>query len=379
MVQIVPRSNWLGESFEKGFGQASANMAEGISSGMQALANLKLQQMAQRQQQLQTQQALQGLPGMTPQMAQGIGGLPPQLANTYLQNLLNEPMEREYAKAWNMMAQQQTGQAPQTELPTSQFAQQASQMPPEQVVGPYTPYNVQQGMPQQIPQTAGQQPSAQPSMPSVSRMKPQQFTQLMNYVAQTKKQVSKQQKDLAPVVNNQLKDYSVMARAGRVAKEALSNLQANSKQFPGMIIGNLPEKLQQLLIRNPNVRKYQADINRLVKELSGTTKGNVTNLKIKLEQSSKANVSQPIEAQAAILQEVIDESDRVGNATQFMESLKDREGHYPDDVSSKIAEFDLAQDNPLKYPQYFAPGTAIEQNGAVYVNVNGNQWKQVKG
>jgi hypothetical protein len=373
MVQIVPRSNWLGESFEKGFGQASANMGEGISTGLQALANLKLQQMQQRHQQQQTESALQGLPGMTPEIVKAIGGLPPQLANTYLQNILNEPIEREYAKAWNNMTQQ--NQSSQQELPTSQFAQPQNQMPSEQVVGPYTPYNVQQTPAQTTPQ----QPTMQQALPSVSRLKPQQFTQLMNYVAQTKKQVSKQQKDLAPIVTTQVKEYGTMSRAGRIAKEALNNLHTNSKQFPGMITGNLPEKLQQLLIRNPNVRKYQADINRLVKELSSTTKGNVTSLKIRLEQLAKANVSQPIETQEALLQEVIDESDRVANTTQFMESLKNKDGHLPDDTGSRLAEFDLAQDNPLQYPQYYSPGTTIEQNGAIYVNINGNQWKQIKG
>ena len=68
MAQIIPRSNFLAESFEKGFGQMSANMAEGISSGLQALANMKLQQMQQRHQQNRFQPLLEKA-GYSPEIA----------------------------------------------------------------------------------------------------------------------------------------------------------------------------------------------------------------------------------------------------------------------------------------------------------------------
>jgi hypothetical protein len=86
MAQIIPRSNWLGESLEKSLGPLGTGMAQGMSTGLQALANMKLQQIQQRQQAAITEQGLsQFLP---PEEARMVSLMPPQLASIYYRDKL---------------------------------------------------------------------------------------------------------------------------------------------------------------------------------------------------------------------------------------------------------------------------------------------------
>jgi hypothetical protein len=103
-------------------------------------------------------------------------------------------------------------------------------------------------------------------------------------------------------------------------------------------------------------------------------------MQLKLKQMAKANVSQPIQTQAALLNGILDQSNERKAATDYMESLRNQEtGDFPKDLSSRVTEFRHAQEDPLKYPKYFRHNTIIEDDqGNIHMNINGKRWQQIK-
>lgn len=88
MAQIVQESN--------AGGRLGAQFGGGLASGLQILAQNKLQQLAQRQQQTQQARGLSALEGLTPEMAQNLALLDPQTLGTALKGI----QEQNFAKNW---------------------------------------------------------------------------------------------------------------------------------------------------------------------------------------------------------------------------------------------------------------------------------------
>lgn len=187
----------------------------------------------------------------------------------------------------------------------------------------------------------------------------------------------KSQAHLQPFLQERFKQYEADKRIKTIAKSMLENIQKNKASFPNRFVGNLPEGAQNILIRNPHVRKYMANSNSLVKLLANSdTRGQITNAKLKLEQLAKAHVGMPIDTQEEILKEILEGVDRGERSIKQMDKLKNKEtGRYPDDLRSKLAEYDIAQEDPLSFPQYYAPGSEFtDDDGTVYVNKDSKEW-----
>lgn len=187
----------------------------------------------------------------------------------------------------------------------------------------------------------------------------------------------KHQQSLKPFLDAEVSDYKAQSQAAKIAKEMKANLLKNKKYWPGPITGNLPGEVQNILQRNPHVRKYSADANKLVQAIANTRKGTVTNYKLVLEALSKADLSKPIETQVALLDEVINDYDESAKRQKYINSLKDKDGNYPLDLAQKSVEFDLAIKNPLDYPSYYQEGTEyIDDDGNSHIIKNG-EWEDV--
>ena len=113
---------------ESGFGEA---LGSGLGTGLQALAQLKLNQLTQRAEQSQFSQALQKIPGITPEVAQFAAALPPDVRKYALQNLgsltqlgqLGQQQAQQAStgftpqRAQQMNPMEQAAQAPQESAP----------------------------------------------------------------------------------------------------------------------------------------------------------------------------------------------------------------------------------------------------------------------
>ena len=118
------------------------------------------------------------------------------------------------------------------------------------------------------------------------------------------------------------------------------------------------------------------DGEQLVTALGKLQKGVVGKYKLEQIERGKINVNQPIESQIEGLEDILAMADIEDAKQKYINSTKDTHGHYPLDIETKIAEFETAQNDPLKYPQYFKEGDRFfDDSGVEYVLHNG-EWRE---
>jgi hypothetical protein len=362
-------------------------LGEAFGTGLQQLAHNKLAQIQQQYNEaynrnLYSQGAgtLFSKLGMAPDKAQEIGqalySLSPQERNLFWQNP---------GAIAALLGGQQQGQPQMEQTGMNMLAQQqAPEVPPEQIVGPYSAYPKPQE--QNAPGVMPGQPIQQPQQPdratqiAQALMSPQEKRQQRTLELKEQEALDRRQDKLKPFIDKVQNDDARWQNIRDKAATALQLLQKAKAKFPGYFTGNVPESMSSWVIRDPDVREYQGLINDLIPMLASEPGQRLTNMQLKLKQMAKANVSQPIETQVALLQGILDQSNLRKETTDFMESLKDQEtGNFPKDVSSRVTEFRHAQEDPLKYPKYFKHNTIYQDDqGNVHMNVNGKRWQQLK-
>lgn len=363
----MPAKKGWGEIIGEGLGQ-------GIGSGFQALANMKMQDYAARQAQTrQNEQAKQQDEYITqnfgPQF-KGISYLPPQAQGQAFRSILDQQGAQGFSSLLNTLVNPQQavsgqtgGEAVQQDGMNGQnLVGQPIQMPPgistkqaEKAVDIALKQHKERGTEQYRNKRLG--------IESRRKERVQEFTE---------------QKTLKPFLDSAQKEYTEQRKVKHVAQNMLENLRKNKSKWPGAIAGTLHNITGNILVRDKDVRKYANDANTLVKYLAGTSKGVPTNYKILLEQMAKANLSQPIETQEAILQDIIQEADRAEQTQKHIESLKNKEtGYYPLDLQEKIAQIQMAEDNPLAYPQMYDEGTQIELDDGSIVEQHNGKWEPI--
>jgi len=258
-----------------------------------------------------------------------------------------------------------------------------SQFNPEQM-------NAQQPQPQQPPVLPSEAPKIQPQAPKKYALEGISFAKPLTAgekIAQQKLEIDQRDeerkiyKEVKPYLDRHADDFKLADETYRVAKRMLDTLRTNKKDWP-KYSGYLPDEIQ----RNPAVRKYVADAQKLVGLSANAAKGTPTNFKIKLEQQKKANLSQPIQTQESILEDIIRDTQRVFNTDDIIRSVKQKnEGRFPQDLAQQVIEQvgrpdqedqqrAQAETDPLSYPQFYQEGTQYEDdNGHIYTLKNG-QW-----
>jgi len=140
---------------------------------------------------------------------------------------------------------------------------------------------------------------------------------------------------IAPFLRGQAEDFNSAQRIYNKASGMLKILKENKKDWPGWLESKKPIDWH----RNPAVRKYIADAGSLVSEIASSRKGQPTNFKIKLEQESKPELSQPYETQVALLEDLIQGSQKVFSIQKRINDIKKaNNGRIPSDVRQKLIE-----------------------------------------
>jgi hypothetical protein len=352
-LQILPRETNWGESLGTGLGA-------GLSKGMQALADMKMQEYAQRQQASRAQSALEQY-GIPKEQAQAVSQMDPMMQQAYFKNYLQAPQNEAYANAWQqILGGGQQAPLPETGIKTLMADQQAG-----------------------MPSLKGLSKEQIEKLGPIALTEQYRQKKLAGEIAQRERQQEfKEMESVKPFLHAEKEDYKAQKQAADIARKMLDNLERNKAKWPGTLVGNLPTAAQSLLIRDPHVRKYIADANSLVSALAGTRKGVPTNFKLKLEALSKADLSQPIEAQREILQDVISKAQTAEERIRFAHSLKDKKtGKYPLDIEQKVTDYELAKNQPFDFPEFYKPNTVIEDdNGKRFrlVEKNGSkEWKEL--
>lgn len=140
-------------------------------------------------------------------------------------------------------------------------------------------------------------------------------------------------KEIKPLLDEQAKDFKNATQMYEVASRALNNIEKNKKKWP-VISGYLPEKLH----RDPDVRNYIRDLNKIVDLGSESIKGNATNYKVALKRSTKVDLTEPIESQIQGLKNILGETKRVFDTQDIINNIKNQYGgdRFPIDLAQRI-------------------------------------------
>ena len=146
------------------------------------------------------------------------------------------------------------------------------------------------------------------------------------------------EKKTEPFLKGLAEDYRNAQVLRSKAKGMLDNLEKNEKKFPGQTAGYIARKTgAEELYRDPDVAKYIADSTSLVSALANSRKGQPTNFKIKFEQLSKPQLSQPLATQKALLRDIIKNADNVFKTNKFVNSQKEsNQGRIPGDIRERL-------------------------------------------
>ncbi len=196
------------------------------------------------------------------------------------------------------------------------------------------------------------------------------------FEASQRKQEFTEQQSLRSFLNTEETELKEQRKIKKLANTMLDNLEKNYKKWPGAFSGNLSRGKQELFLRDPDVRKYMADAQEMVLLKSKTGKGLPSKYRIQMEEAAKANFTMPIRTQKEVLERIASDSDTAEERNTFILKQRDSKGRMPLDLRERVAEFELAEEKPLQYPQYYKDGTEIEDDdGKNYVLKNGN-WQE---
>ncbi len=334
-------SNW-GEEAGKGFSNSLQNV-------LGSLAQQKMQQYAQKQAMQQKHDLLEKTLGP------GWG----QLA--YL------------PEKYGLMAMQ-GGWNPAT--PQTGMQQNLEALAPEgQAAAPTSPAGLQ-GPTSDLGQAIQQGAYNTPQMKQARELQAQQQT-FASKQAERKEEEAFQKETRKNFQKIDEKDKATL-EASRYAQRNLDIANQIGEKFPGAITGNMPEVMKQIFIRDPLVREYDSNLQKIVAlSAQGISRPNVFIERIIA--SGKASLGQPLETQKSLLGEVVSRGDEVKSRKSFRKSLA-KDGRYPRDIDQRMEDYDSAIDNPFKYPAYYKKDTIIEEDGKRYRRVdkdNKPEWEEI--
>jgi len=378
MAVIFPQTKGAGERF----GEALGQVGSGLGSGFQALANMKMQdymnrqQMALQQEQMRYQQGLQREQQQYQQGIQQKNNLQTLMAMGYPQEKAQQMASTDPALLKEIIKydMQQKGNEPLAQTIASMFG------------------GNQQNI-QQEPMQGGEQLQTKPTisaeqLKAVPRHDLLQTAQMLGKRQQHAEDLAfkkeqalekggrEEQKQLKTFLDEDRKKFQGLKKQKEIAEEMLNIVNNYKGKFPGAIMGNLPDTFKKMWITDPKVRRFmqlQAELVRTSAEKGG---GRASKYLYQLAEQGKTGVGQPIETIQTALKNYIDEYGQSKDKERFKTTLKNKKtGRYPVDLPDRLAEYDMAQEDPLNYPQYYANGTVYEDdNGKQFILKNG-EWK----
>ncbi len=356
----------------------------------------QLSQQMQQQQQPDSQAA-----GLMERM-QGLGGQPQQLSQQEAMQAFNDNKLNQMG----LGGQQKQGAGPSADVQTllNEAARQGMTLTDEQkqkigrkVQEIYSDQgkrkaledDVMKYVAQQQGQQQQAQGQAQPALQGQDQNRPifKKPLSTTDKIAQEGLEIKKRKeereafKDIKPFLDEQAKDFKNASSIYEVATRALSNVQKNKGKWP-TIRGYIPEKLH----RDPDVRNYIRDLNKIVDLSSESIKGNATNYKVALKRSTKVDLTEPIESQIQGLKDIIAGSKKVFDTQDTIDkTLASSPDRFPVDLAQKITKEIGRPDQRYTVGQVVDelpnaadyPGMEGEYNGKKIKSVDG-KWVNVK-
>lgn len=319
------RSASLGNAFGTALGG-------GISTGLQALAEHKIEENLQRNKIKKTASGLQSL-GFNQQEAQSIAEMPPDIQKMIVQQKLAAPAQQNYMQSLNAILG--SGNPADTGMANAGMQGGGMPMPQQGVMG--IPSGINENQATKLAQLSLQKQANESKARNAEAKRDFELKE-----SQAKNDFETQEK-LEPFLKGQAEDFNNAKKLYTKAKSMREALLKNKDSWP-TVSGWLPEEIRNKLFKNPSVAKYVADANTLVAQLASSRKGQPTNFKIKLEQAAKPHLGLPYDSQLQLLNDIIKDAEGVFKVQKNLSDIKEKSGgKYPRDIRQRMIENEFEQ------------------------------------
>lgn len=326
-----------------------------IGQGLENYAKTHLQNMLEAKQRSQIQRGLGGVPGLnlTPEQAQNLAYLPEKDRAVALRTLLQQSNMATLGDLLNLSANRGEVQGfKEGEQQGINEGEEIERQAENQLLGK----------------------RVSPQMANLYYKGKELELKKQKYGTEQEKETARQQEKLQPFLHAHAQDVKHASEIGKVASRMKKTLEEFKDKFPNLYVGNLPEQF----FSDPKVRKFIADARLLATLKANSRKGQPTNFKTKLELASKADINKPYETNIEILNDDIAATQYAHDIDKFIKDQK-KNGLYPTDIETLVANREAAENNPLAYPELFQEGTTyMDDNGTIYKIENGS-WEVQNG
>ncbi len=193
--------------------------------------------------------------------------------------------------------------------------------------------------------------------------------------ANLRKEEAGLRKEIAPFVKGQHEDFKNSRDMKKVATRMLENLRENKKKFPTGLKSYTPETL----LRDPSVRDYARDANKLVLLSAGARKGQPTNFKVKLEQQAKVGLNQPLESQEQGLIDIINDTNEVETRQHIFDDIRKKHaGKLPSDIAELVDEQYTAMGQLPGKEQKFSEGSQWQTDSGHLFEYTKGSWVPIQ-
>jgi hypothetical protein len=335
-------------------------LGSGLGEGLQQLANMKLQEYAQRQQAGKNEAFFNTMPGMTPEKAKALSNTSPELQQLFYKNQMNAPLREVFAKALGQA--QQTGVPGQEQGSNQELTSLLAQLPPEKAL-PII----------QLQETIKSR-QAQQSL-AAQKEENRQAKEATN-LAETHR------KEIVPYIHETNQAYEDSKEMGSLAKEIEKLLPYAKNKWPTGAIALFDPNYQEALVRDPVIRKIGQLSQKIALAAAKSGKGLPSVYRIKAEEGAKLKQTMPFWTVESIVKDIIGNEKKEGRRIMHRDYQRNKKtGEYPLDIETRMVHYDLAHTDPLSYPDVFKKGyilTLPEGKFKIIEESGIKRWEKVK-
>lgn len=187
------------------------------------------------------------------------------------------------------------------------------------------------------------------------------------------------QEKVMPFVNEQVAAAKDANKGRKILLRMRDNLIKNKAKWPGNYVGTLPAQF----FSDKDVRNYARDASQYLDLRSNVLKGPASVYRVKLKGQGKIGLDQPYESQLEGIDNELADMDSIISVPKTIEKIKkENKGLYPQDLALRVYGAEEAHSIPsdLPDPKDFKGKRGIKdrQSGVIYYTPDGKNWKVKK-
>jgi hypothetical protein len=356
MATIVPQFNpgaYIGQGFSQG-------LEKGVSSGLEALQKLHMEDMLARQKLGRQKEQFKGTP------FEGLEGLEPTAQAAAIRSQADKSKQLQQRQFWTNLLPKDTDPSVIESFINAPAPVQAAMAERLDLSALNNIPQRTEGEPSEPTET--EEKVSKPLFgPSKEERKFQQAEKVENY-----RKINKE-------FDNLSKSYqSIVELSTKLDKaEKIASLIQKQGNWPSAGFSFLTPEAKEAFYRKPHVQELRSLLNDIVITMSQARKGLPSNYKVKMEAAAKPALEMPYDDFKARIEGIRGTNEPVIDRFQFFNKQKDaKTGRFNENTLAQLQDFDASRTNPLKYPQFFPEGQMIRHPKTKKILIKGkSDWE----